>query len=286
VKIILAEKTGFCFGVKRAVAMAETALDKKGPIHSLGSIIHNKQVVEGLLHKGLAAVKDINDIKEGTVVISSHGISPRVAHEIRSRGVKIIDTTCPFVLNAQKIAKNLNDEGYKVIIVGDARHPEVKALLDFAPNKTFVVKNKEEARSLRLGHGERLSVISQTTQSMANFLDVVKVVADTAPKEIRVFNTICKDAEDRQDQAKVIARQVDLMLVIGGKDSANTKRLYEVCRKILKNSHLIETEDDLQAGWFMTCRKVGITSGASTPDWVVERVVAKINEKFKMKNVK
>ncbi len=282
-RIILAEKTGFCFGVKRAVAMAQGALAKNRSIRSLGSIIHNKQVVESLSRKGLEVVRDIDDVKEGAVVISSHGISPKVAARIAGRGIKIIDTTCPFVMAAQKIARSLNDEGYTVIIVGDARHPEVRALVDFVPKRVFVVKDGSQTRNLKLKSGERVSVISQTTQSMANFLDVVKAIAQHAPKELRVFNTICKDAEDRQDRARDLARRVDLMLIIGGKDSANTKRLLEVCQKILRNSHLIETEEDLKADWFLSARTVGVTSGASTPDWAVERVVAKIRTMRKIR---
>ena len=275
-KIVLTGKTGFCFGVKRAVAMAESALNKDGPIHSLGSIIHNKQVVEYLARKGLKVAKHINDVKEGTVVISSHGISPRAAADIARRGLDIIDTTCPFVMAAQNITKKLNDEGYTVVIVGNASHPEVKALVDFVSKKVFVVKDKLEAGRLKLKQRDQVSIISQTTQSMANFLDVVTAISKTAPRELRIFNTICKDAEARQDQARRLAKKVDLMLVIGGKDSANTKRLFEVCRKVLTNSHLVETEDDINDRWLKSCKAVGITSGASTPDWEVRRVVDRI----------
>lgn len=275
-RIVRAEKTGFCFGVKRAVRMAELALGKNKPIHSLGSIIHNEQVVRGLALKGLKVIRNIDEVQEGTVVISSHGISPKVAQEMLKRGLKIIDTTCPFVLNAQKIAKSLSDEGYAVVIVGDSSHPEVKALVDFAPKKVMVVKSRVEALKLKLKPGEKVSVIAQTTQSMDNFLGVVHAVLEHSPRELRVFNTICKDAGSRQDKARAVAKKVDIMLVVGGANSANTKRLSEVCRKILKRSYLVETEEDLQAKWFKGCKTVGITSGASTPDWVIKKVVNKI----------
>ncbi len=275
-KIVLAEKTGFCFGVKRAVAMAEEALGKKEPICSLGSIIHNKQVVRDLSRKGLKVVKNIDDITEGTVVVSSHGISPKVAKDIVKRGIKIIDTTCPFVLNAQKIAKRLSEKGYVVVIVGDSKHPEVKALVDFAPKRVFVVKDKHQAVRLRLKKDDRVSIISQTTQSMTNFLDVVKTISGYAPKEMTIFNTICHDAENRQERARQLAGKVDLMLVVGGRDSANTKRLFEVCKKVLDNSHLLESEGELKEKWFESVKTAGITSGASTPEWVIKKVVKKI----------
>lgn len=275
-KVRLADKIGFCFGVKRAVDMAGSALKKIDPIYSLGSIIHNREVVDGLSRRGLKVIRDMRQIRGGAVVISSHGISPKTAKRISMRGIKIIDTTCPFVLNAQKIARRLSDKGYTVVIVGDANHPEVKALVDFVPKKVFVVKDTAQARLLRFGPGERISIISQTTQSMGNFLDVVKAILEHKPKEAMVFSTICKDAAERQEEARRLARQVEAMLIIGGRDSANTHRLFEVCKKILKKSYLIETEKELKMAWFKGTKTVGVASGASTPDWMIERVVEKL----------
>ncbi|MFA6141843.1 MAG: 4-hydroxy-3-methylbut-2-enyl diphosphate reductase [Candidatus Omnitrophota bacterium] len=277
--IVLAKKIGFCFGVKRAVAMAEEALEKKRPIYSFGSIIHNKEVVSALSKKGLKVIKDIGKVSRGTVIISSHGLSPKVVKKISERGLDVIDTTCPFVRKAQRIAQNLSRRGCSIVVVGDARHPEIRALVDFVSRDVFVVKNVGEAKKLRIGRADRVSIISQTTQSTENFLDVVKVISKKKPKELRVFNTICKDAEERQASARQLARVVDLMLIIGGRDSANTKRLYEVSSSILKDSHLVETEADLadlciNPGWV-----VGVASGASTPDWVIKKVVKKIQRK-------
>ncbi len=277
--IKLAKKIGFCFGVKRAVTMAEDALKKNNPIYSLGSIIHNKDVVRELSKKGLKVVGDIDDVKGGIVVISSHGLSPKVARAIHGKGIKIIDTTCPFVLNAQRIAKRLNDEGYRVIIVGDKDHPEVRALVDFAPRSACVIKNKSEARRLKFKPNKKVSIISQTTQSTANFQDVAETILAKRPKELRIFNTICQDAEERQALAERLAGEVDLMLVVGGKDSANTRRLNDVCRRVSRSSRHIETEADLETRWFKDSRKIGIASGASTPDWVIRRVVDKIKKK-------
>ena len=286
VKVKLAKKTGFCFGVKRAVRMAEEALAKKRPIYSLGSIIHNRQVVERLSRKGLKVIKSIDQVKKGVLVISSHGLSPRKQSSIAKRGVDIIDTTCPFVLNAQKIAKRLSDGGYTVVIVGDARHPEVKALVDFAARNVFVVKDKAQARLLKLGRSDKVSIISQTTQSKGNFLDVVKAISEKKPKELKVFSTICEDAETRQAHARKLSRQVDLMLVVGGKNSANTKRLLEVCAADSKAAYLIETADEIDGSWFEAGRSIGVTSGASTPDWIVKRVVRKVNRKLEKQKSK
>ena len=281
----LAKKTGFCFGVKRAVKMAEEALSKKRPIYSLGSIIHNEQVVMGLSKKGLKVIKNINNIKKGVLLISSHGLSPKITSSIMKRGIDIIDTTCPFVLKAQRIARRLNGEGYTVVIVGDARHPEVKALVDFAAGNVFVVKDKAEAASLKLGKSDRVSIISQTTQSKSNFNDVVRVVSGKDPKELKVFSTICEDAGSRQAHAKSLSRQVDLMIVVGGKNSANTERLLDVCAEHSARAYLIETEAELDSSWFKPGQSIGIASGASTPDWIVEKVVNKINKKFQNKKI-
>ena len=271
-RLRLARKVGFCFGVRRAVEMAESVLKKEGKAHSLGYIIHNKQVVEGLSKIGLKVIKSIDEADSGVLVISSHGISPDVAGEISKRSLKLVDTTCPFVRNAQSSARSLGEEGYAVIIVGDVNHPEVKALYDFAGKKAHVVKDAKGLKALKLKPNERIGILSQTTQSMDNFLDVVKAIIDAKPKDLRVFNTICKDAEERQAAARDISREVDLMLIVGGKNSANTKRLFEVCRKILRKSYLVETEGDLKSQWFKDVSVVGITSGASTPKTIVRRV--------------
>lgn len=278
-KVVLAGKTGFCFGVKRAVTMAGSAIKNNRPIYSLGSIIHNKQVVEALSKKGLKAINSADSIDKGTLVISSHGLSPRIAALISKKGIKIIDTTCPFVLKAQDTAKRLKDEGYHIIIVGDAAHPEVKALVDFAGDRAFVIKDEEAAAAFKPDKGAKFSIIAQTTQSTENFSRVVKIISGKVAGGLEVFNTICKDAEERQAQAKKLAKEVDAMVVVGGRDSANTRRLFEVCKKILKKSYHAETEDDVKAVWFKGLKKVGVTSGASTPEFIIKRVVKKIQKK-------
>lgn len=276
-KVALAKKIGFCFGVKRAVAMAGAELERNRRIYSLGSIIHNKQVVRGLAKRGLKVIDDIGGIRSGVIIISSHGISPKVSSGIKRRGLKIIDTTCPFVLNAQNIARKLKKEGYKVVIVGDSKHPEVKALVDFAPG-AIVVRGKEDLGGLRLKRSDKVSVISQTTQSTGNFLETVKAIAKKVGS-LKVVNTICRDAGDRQDAARRLAKAVDVMLIVGGLNSANTRRLFEVSKEICRASYHIETEKDIKPGWFRSGPVVGITSGASTPDCIIGRVVKAVELK-------
>jgi len=278
-RLKLAKRVGFCFGVRRAVEMAEEVLKTEGKAYSLGSIIHNKQVVGDLSGKGLKVIKSVSEADSGVLVISSHGISPDLAGEISKRSLKLVDTTCPFVRNAQSSARSLGNEGYTVIIVGDVNHPEVEALYDFAGDKAHVVRDASGLKALKLKPGSRIGVLSQTTQSMDNFLGVVKAIIDGKPKDLRVFNTICKDAEKRQAAARDISRTVDLMLVVGGKNSANTRRLLEVCKKILRRSYLIETQSDLKSQWFKDVSVVGITSGASTPDNIVRRVAKVIRRR-------
>jgi len=276
IKVRLAKKTGFCFGVKRAVEMAEAALEAKGPIFSLGSIIHNKQVVKDLAQKGLKVVNSEADVTGGTCIISSHGISPVTAKRIVRRGIKLIDTTCPFVLKAQRIANSLSKEAYNVIIVGDVLHPEVKALVDFVDTKAFIVKDGKSAERLKLDKGSKYIVIAQTTQSKSNFSDAVRAISKKSCAGLKVFNTVCRDAEERQAAALLLARTVDAMFVVGGNNSANTRRLYEVSRRALKRAHLIETEAGIKKSWLKGKASVGITSGASTPEWIVGRVVERI----------
>lgn len=277
----LAKKVGFCFGVKRAIDIAEDVIKKERKAYSLGSIIHNRQVVENLSAKGLKVIDDICRVRSGCIVISSHGISPKRIEEIKNRSLRLVDTTCPFVRNAQEIARDLSRSGYTVIIVGDADHPEVKALIDFAGDKASVVKDAAGIPALRLKSGERIGILSQTTQSMANFLPVVKAAIASKPGELKVFNTICADAESRQEAARELALKSDLMLIVGGHNSANTKRLLQVCRRMLKNSYLIESSKDLKDVWFKDTITVGITSGASTPDRIVKDVASAAEKKLK-----
>jgi 4-hydroxy-3-methylbut-2-en-1-yl diphosphate reductase len=267
-KIKVARRTGFCFGVKRAINIAEKALDGlkgKDKIYSLGAIIHNPQVVEELFKKGLQVAGGLEEIKGGTAIISSHGAPLEMIKGIKKKGVRLIDATCPFVKYAQNIVKDLKKNGYEIIIVGDSAHPEVKAL------KSIAGKNRKS---------KKLGVISQTTQNKEDYINEIKKILDRDFDEVRIFNTICNDTSKRQSAARRLLKDCDLMIVIGGKNSANTRRLWQICKESGVDSYYIETELELNKNWFNGKKQVGITSGASTPDLMVK----KINEAIKTKN--
>jgi 4-hydroxy-3-methylbut-2-enyl diphosphate reductase len=271
-KIIRAENAGFCFGVKRAMKLAfEAASNSEKPIHSLGPLIHNPQQVEFLVQKGVHVVSDLDALNSGeTLIIRSHGTHPAVLEEAAAKGLKIVDATCPFVVKAQRLAQNLSAEGYQVIIVGEGNHPEVIGIMGFAGGKARVV---EKASDLDRSPVEpRVGVIAQTTQSLDNFREVVSALVEKSD-ELKVFNTICHATTDRQEAALDIARKVELMIVIGGHNSANTSRLASLCLGSGVQTHHIETADELEASWLEGITTVGITAGASTPEWVIEDVI-------------
>ncbi len=273
-KIEVAGCSGFCFGVKRAMRMAEESLEKKADrqVYSLGPIIHNNQVVEELSKKGLKPLKELTGIEQGMVVISSHGASPSISEQIKSKGLDLIDATCPYVMSAQKVVKALSDEGYCVIILGDSRHPEVEALVGFAGGKAIVIKDEKELERLDCP-SKKIGIVSQTTQSQKNYFRVIsKILSSKEFSEIRIFNTICNDTQKRQESAARLAKDTEVMIIAGGKMSANTRRLFEICSEICPNTYHVETAKDLRREWFEGKTSVGIASGASTPDWIVESI--------------
>lgn len=259
-KIKIAECAGFCFGVKRAINIAENALKelKRGDkIYSLGPIIHNPQVVDSLFKKGLEVIKGLSNIKRGTVVISSHGAPLETIGDIRKKGMKLIDATCPFVKYAQDIVRGLKKDGYRIIIIGDDFHPEIKAL------KSIAGKNKLS---------KKIGIISQTTQNKDNYIKEIQGVLKNDFSEVRIFNTICNDTSKRQLATRRLLEDCDLVIVIGGKNSANTKRLWQICKESGVDSFHIETELEVNKNWFSGKKCVGITSGASTPDSMVKKI--------------
>ncbi len=270
-KIRIAENAGFCYGVRRAIKIADEALIKNKTIFSLGPIIHNPQVVKDYENKGLKVVEDINEAKNA-VLIRSHGVSPQIYESISKKNLECIDATCPFVKEAQDYAKKLYEEGYLVVIIGDKNHPEVQAHIAYANYQAQVINSIQEAASIE---AQKIGVISQTTQSVDNFVSIVSELVKKT-KEIRIFNTICDATEKRQESAKKLALTSDLMIVIGGKNSANTRKLYEICKALCKNTYHIETKDELKKEWFKNARNVGITAGASTPSWIIEDIIKAI----------
>jgi 4-hydroxy-3-methylbut-2-en-1-yl diphosphate reductase len=275
-KILLANSAGFCFGVKRATNMAFEAATDHPRLCSLGPIIHSPQLVEKLEEQGVKVVEKVEDLPEGAVIIRSHGITAEELAKIEQRPLEVIDATCPFVKKAQEHAARLSREGYHLVLVGEAEHPEVQGIVSYAKSGSVsIVAGPEEAE--KISKYARIGVVAQTTQSLENFQQIVAVCLRKA-KEVRVFNTICDATFVRQNEARSLAREVDLMLVIGGYNSANTSRLATICRDLQPQTHHIETAEDLDPTWFAAIELVGITAGASTPAWLIDQVVARIKE--------
>lgn len=278
-EVIVAQNAGFCFGVKRAVKMAFDAAESHGAgkVHSLGPLIHNPQVVERLSEKGVQRVEKLDQIEEGVVILRSHGVSsPRVIEEAEAKGLAVVDATCPFVTNAQKYARQLIEEGYQVVMVGDRNHPESQSVLGHAGGEILVTEDFEEIkRVLNKFSRKRLGIISQTTQTYGKFSEIVVKCLQIC-EEVKVFNTICYATEDRQTEAQSMAEGAQAMVVVGGKNSANTTHLADICREKGIVVHHIETEQEIRDEWFSGIERVGVTAGASTPDWIIKEVVDRL----------
>jgi len=274
-RILRAENAGFCFGVKRAMKLAsEATANSAKPIYSLGPLIHNPQQVRFLTQRGVHVVSDLNSLNPGdTLIIRSHGASPALLEEAKARNLTIVDATCPFVVKAQRLAQRLAAEGYQVVIVGEGDHPEVIGIMGFAGGEAWVVEKASDIPDLPAE--PRVGVIAQTTQSLGNFREVVGALLERSD-ELKVFNTICHATTHRQEAALDIAKKVDLMIVIGGHNSANTSRLASLCAQSGVPTRHIETASELEASWLEGISAVGVTAGASTPEWIIEDVVYKL----------
>jgi 4-hydroxy-3-methylbut-2-enyl diphosphate reductase len=272
-KLILAKQAGFCFGVKRATQMAFEAADKGGKTCTLGPIIHSPQVVKQLEEMGVKVLDNIKELDSGAIIIRSHGVTAEELQEANRRELEVVDATCPFVKKAQEHVKSLSQAGYDVVVVGDADHPEVQGIVSYARGKVYVAGSGEEAR--RLVISGKIGIVAQTTQSFENLKNVV-LECLAKGSEIRVFNTICDATAVRQEEAKELAKQVDCMIVIGGYNSANTTRLSQVCAELQPKTYHIETARQLNAEWFNGVETVGVTAGASTPKWVIDDVLHRI----------
>ena len=275
-EIILAKSAGFCFGVKRATKMAFEAAEQYDNICSHGPIIHSPQMVEKLSEHGVDVVSDIDDIPNGAVIIRSHGVTSEELHQIVAKDLDIVDATCPFVKKAQDFSRLLSDEGYTVVLAGEAEHPEVQGIISYAKESdVFTVANLEEAEQLPFM--KKVGVVAQTTQSYDNFCLIVETCLSKC-QELRVFNTICDATTVRQNEARAIAGKVQLMIVIGGYNSANTTRLARICKEIQPVTYHVETASEIDLGWFENVGVAGITAGASTPQWIIDEVCEKVSQ--------
>ncbi|HEY8172803.1 MAG TPA: 4-hydroxy-3-methylbut-2-enyl diphosphate reductase [Dehalococcoidia bacterium] len=280
-EIVLAKEMGFCFGVRRAVEMMEDATRDQGPMVSLGSVVHNPQVVSQLKSKGLDVIATLDQVSERPVAITAHGVSESVVRELESRNVPVVDTTCPIVTRSQQWAKRLAEDGFAVIIFGDPNHKEVRGVLGWAPGKAFAITSIDQLDELPDDLPTRIGVLSQTTETEGHFAEFVRALLERRMdriSELRVINTLCNATTSQQAAAQELAHQVDLMFVIGGKESANTRHLAEVSREEGVETYHVESAGDIKPEWLSGHQRVGVTAGASTPDDAVEAVVARLRE--------
>lgn len=273
-KVLVAKHAGFCVGVERAFKIA---LQEAGnnPVFMLGNLVHNKQVVDRLKSQGIISLSSLNEIAPGTtgtLLISAHGVAPEIYAEAKKLSLKIVDTTCPWVKKAQKIAADLTGRGCQVIIIGDRGHAEVKGLLGWSRGKGIVVQNISDLENLSIDKKTCLGVLAQTTQAEKHFENLTTKLKERYAA-VEIYNTICGATSKRQNAAVELAKQVELMLVIGDKMSANTNRLTELCAKTGTETHQIETLQEMNKEWLKNKALIGVTAGASTPEWVANEVL-------------
>jgi 4-hydroxy-3-methylbut-2-enyl diphosphate reductase len=280
--VITAKSAGFCFGVRRAVDMACEQAKSGEKVSTYGPIIHNEQVVSDLAAKGVHAIseEELDSLEPQTVIIRSHGAAPHVYETLKKRGCQIVDATCPFVKKIHRIVEKASKEGSYVVIIGDASHPEVQGIVGWCDkDRVSVVSNCAEAQSFTLKTDVPLCIVAQTTLNNKKFKDLVEIFVKKS-YDINVVNTICDATARRQAEAEEIAASVDAMIVIGGKSSSNTKKLYEVCKSVCNNTFYIQTSLDLHNARLSDIQSVGITAGASTPDYIIKEVQNHVRKEF------
>ena len=273
-EVRLAKTAGFCFGVKRAVETVYEQIGTKEPIYTYGPIIHNEEVVADLEQKGVRVLMDeaqIEALDNGTVIIRSHGVPKRIYTLIEEKGLRCVDATCPFVKRIHRIVETESRQGTKIVIIGNAGHPEVEGIVGWCEKGAFVIESVEEAEKFRVKKEEKVCIVSQTTFNNNKFQDIVEIFQKKG-YNVSVVNTICSATQERQSEAKKLAAQADVMIVIGGKHSSNTRKLYEICLKECAHTFFIQTLDDLHLELPKSVRLVGITAGASTPNNIIEEV--------------
>ena len=283
-EVRLAKTAGFCFGVRRAVDTVYEQVDKceDEKIYTYGPIIHNEEVVKDLRSKGVEVLNTLEELKvlsEGIVIIRSHGVSKKVYEILEERGVRCVDATCPFVKKIHKIVEKESAEGKHIIIIGDAKHPEVQGIMGWAGDKVSVIKTEEEANDYFAPKNAEICIVAQTTFNYNKFKYLVEIISKKS-YNISVLNTICSATKERQTEAESIANEVDAMIVIGDKHSSNTQKLFEICSIACNNTYYIQTLEDLNMDQLKSVNTVGITAGASTPKNIIEEVQNNVRINF------
>ena len=276
-EVILAKSAGFCFGVKRAVDTVYEQTGKKN-VYTFGPIIHNEEVVKDLEKKGVFVIntmEELDDITEGTVIIRSHGVSSAVYEALRKKGVEIVDATCPIVLKIHNIVKQESANGKQIVIIGNEKHPEVEGIMGWSKTQVHVVDTAEKAQNLQLDPQREVCIVSQTTFNYNKFKELVEIISEKG-YNIIIRNTICNATEERQTEAREIAKRVDAMIVVGGSSSSNTRKLYEICKNECKDTYYIQTLNDLDMTSLGKADCIGITAGASTPNNIIQEVYTNV----------
>lgn len=272
-KVLLADEYGFCFGVERAVEMVEEAIANGAAVRTLGPLIHNPQEMQRLAHEGVTTIQEPVQIKRGeTAVIRAHGVTPDVQRELEEKASKVVDATCPFVTRVQKLAARAAAQDRHVIVVGSPDHPEMIGVKGYAPDHAFVIRDETEVADLP--ELRRPLVVSQTTIKAKTFFDTAEAVQLKTKDKVEVVNTICSATRDRQEAARALAGMVDAFYIIGGRHSSNSVKLLAVCKEQCERSFLIETEEEIDEKDLTGVENVGVTAGASTPDWLIRKVVS------------
>jgi 4-hydroxy-3-methylbut-2-enyl diphosphate reductase len=276
-QVLLADEYGFCFGVERAVQMVEEALSEGARVRTLGPLIHNIQETARLEAEGVSTINAPEEIERGaTAVIRAHGVTPEVQRELEARAERVVDATCPFVTKVQKLAERAAAEGRDVVVVGNPDHPEMIGVRGYAPSNAHVVRDAAEVAMLPPLHAPL--VVSQTTLKLSTFLEAADAVRERADAEPQIVNTICSATRDRQDAARALAGHVEVFYIIGGKHSSNSIKLLSVCKEQCARSFLIETPEEINAADLRGARRVGVTAGASTPNWLIDQTLARLKE--------
>ncbi|MDP3990837.1 MAG: 4-hydroxy-3-methylbut-2-enyl diphosphate reductase [Candidatus Nealsonbacteria bacterium] len=273
-EIVFAKNIGFCSGVKKAILIAENSLEKdKRPIQFLGSLVHNQKVLDKFKNNGVRFIKKINEANSGTLIIQAHGIPPLT---IKNNRLILRDATCPLVKKVQLAAKNLYNEGYKVIIIGDKKHSETRGVKGYTKNKAIIIENKEQAK--KISKFKKMGVVAQTTQNLKNVNEILIVLKGKA-EELKYIDTLCPEVQTRQKELNSILKKADGILVIGSRLSANTQRLAEIAKKNKKPVWLINSSKEIKTNAFEKVSVLGVVSGASSPDWIIKDISAKLKSR-------
>jgi 4-hydroxy-3-methylbut-2-enyl diphosphate reductase len=278
-EITVAKNSGLCYGVRRALDIAaETRQKKDGKVFTLGDLIHNPQVIADLERQKIHSINDLDGLNKATVIIRSHGVSPDIYKLLAQKDIEIVDATCPIVKKIQKLVELLAKNKEEIIIVGNKEHPEIKGLIGFSRGRGIIVENEDQVKSLP--SRKKRSVLAQSTQDLYLFEKIVAVLIEKT-KELKVYNTICRSTQTRQKSTSELASCVDTLFIVGGKNSSNTNKLYQISKRILPNTHFIESADQIKPEMLKGAKKIGLSGGASTPPKAIHEAVAKIKASSK-----